>query len=312
LVSGLDAADKTAEARRVGEEASTRYQRAVDQFDTARERTTAYLATYGALRLDIFDDELRRLQSALDRIVGANLEPLAELDFELAAQVRELGLSEVDFAGVDAARALAASAGAGGATYLAAIGAVGAFGVASTGTPIAVLSGAAAANATVAWFGGGALAAGGLGAGAGAAILGGVVVGPALAVGGFVLNARASRRLEEAKAYAAKVAVHTEELRTARLAAQLIGRRASAFTDIATDLRALLTPLVIWAEQTATNARTPDELSEMEIRRLHLTVELARTLKKLLDTPLVTDDGKASPASAAAIKATRADIKARA
>lgn len=45
------------------------------------------------------------------------------------------------------------------------------FGVASTGTAISALSGAAAANAALAWLGGGALAVGGGGMAAGSAFL---------------------------------------------------------------------------------------------------------------------------------------------
>lgn len=50
--------------------------------------------------------------------------------------------------------------------------AVMAFGAASTGTAISSLSGAAATNATLAWLGGGSLAAGGGGMAAGTAVLG--------------------------------------------------------------------------------------------------------------------------------------------
>ena len=56
------------------------------------------------------------------------------------------------------------------------------FAAASTGTAIATLSGAAATNATLAFFGGGSLAAGGLGMAGGTAVLGGLVAGPALCV----------------------------------------------------------------------------------------------------------------------------------
>lgn len=63
--------------------------------------------------------------------------------------------------------------GAGAAAWWA----VSTFGVASTGTAISALSGAAATNATLAWFGGGSLAAGGAGVVGGAVVLtGGMVV----------------------------------------------------------------------------------------------------------------------------------------
>jgi hypothetical protein len=77
----------------------------------------------------------------------------------------------------------AALGGVGGAatgagTVAGAMVGVGAFGTASTGTAISTLSGAAAYNATLAWFGGGAMAAGGSGIALGTAVLtgGGIVV----------------------------------------------------------------------------------------------------------------------------------------
>lgn len=51
-------------------------------------------------------------------------------------------------------------------------------GTASTGTAIGTLSGAAATNATLAWFGGGALAAGGAGMAGGTIVLGGIFLAP--------------------------------------------------------------------------------------------------------------------------------------
>lgn len=58
--------------------------------------------------------------------------------------------------------------------------AVGALGAASTGAGIAGLSGVAASNATLAWLGGGALAAGGGGIALGTIVLGGLVIIPAV------------------------------------------------------------------------------------------------------------------------------------
>ena len=67
-------------------------------------------------------------------------------------------------------RAAIASVG-GAATGTGAMAAVSAFGTASTGTAISTLSGAAASNATLAWFGGGAVAAGAGGIAIGTAVL---------------------------------------------------------------------------------------------------------------------------------------------
>lgn len=71
--------------------------------------------------------------------------------------------------------------------------AVASFGTASTGTAISTLSGAAATKATLAWLGGGALAAGGLGVAGGVVVLGAIGVGGAY--GAKKLYDRATRDL---------------------------------------------------------------------------------------------------------------------
>jgi membrane protein implicated in regulation of membrane protease activity len=66
----------------------------------------------------------------------------------------------------------------GGTTALGAWGLVSLIGSASTGTAISSLSGVAATNATLAWFGGGSLATGGAGMAGGFWVLGGIVAAP--------------------------------------------------------------------------------------------------------------------------------------
>jgi hypothetical protein len=80
------------------------------------------------------------------------------------------GLLDLRTANRQVAAAMLGAAGAAGATT-AAVTAVGAWGAAGTGTAIIELSGAAATNATLAWFGGGSIASGGLGMGVGATVL---------------------------------------------------------------------------------------------------------------------------------------------
>lgn len=69
-------------------------------------------------------------------------------------------------------------------------------GTASTGTAIASLSGAAATNATLAWFGGGAIAAGGGGMAAGMMTLGGLVAVPLIAFSAWKTHSKAEEILK--------------------------------------------------------------------------------------------------------------------
>ena len=90
-----------------------------------------------------------------------------------------------------AGSAAGVGAGMGAATWAVA----GLLGAASTGIPIAGLSGVAASNATLAFLGGGSLATGGGGMALGTAVLGGVVTVPALVLGAGVVTALGRRDL---------------------------------------------------------------------------------------------------------------------
>ena len=78
-------------------------------------------------------------------------------------------------------------------------GGVMAFAAASTGTPIAALSGIAAYNATLAAIGGGSLAAGGFGMAGGAMVLGSVVAAPVIAIAGWAFSSYGEDALKDAK-----------------------------------------------------------------------------------------------------------------
>ena len=82
---------------------------------------------------------------------------------------------------------------------------VGTFGVASTGTAIGTLSGAAASNAILAWLGGGSLAAGGGGIAAGTVVLGGLVAIPVLAVTGLFQHLAANKKIKQIKGEEIKI-----------------------------------------------------------------------------------------------------------
>jgi len=73
-------------------------------------------------------------------------------------------------------------------------------GTATTGTAIGTLSGVAAFNATLAWFGGGALAAGGAGMAGGMMVLGGIVAFPFIIFWGFTIHKKAKKLEEGCKA----------------------------------------------------------------------------------------------------------------
>lgn len=182
---------------------------------------------------------------------------------------------------------------AGGA--LAAFGAYGAaqaLACASTGTAISALSGAAATNATLAFFGGGSLAAGGLGMAGGTMVLGGLVAGPALLVMGFVAGSAAKKSLEQAKTNRLAAIQLAEQLDTASKQCDAIRRRTTMLYNLLARLDSYFLPFIYKMEDIV--KKEGDDYSKFTAdskKCIASCVSIAVSIKSVLDTQLLTDDG---------------------
>lgn len=204
--------------------------------------------------------------------------------------------------------AAGASAGiAGGAlTALGAYGAATVFGAASTGTAISALSGAAATNATLAFFGGGSLAAGGLGMAGGAAVLGGLVVGPALLVMGLITEAQASKQLDLAKENAAKADEIEAELCLISSKCDAIRRRANMFYAFISRLDVRFIPQILRLEDIIDSEGVDySKFSQNSQETVVKALSLAKSIKSLIDTPILTEDGTLTDQSEKVIETIR-------
>lgn len=299
MLKTLTAANKRNEAQQIAERASQRGLRARADLQRSAEAATAKLSRYGRTRLESYDIELRMLGLALGQLGHFTAAEDEGVLLDLQAEMHNLGLHDIDFDAIDQLKAGAvaagAGAGAGAVSYFATIGAVGAFASTSAGVPLAGLSGAALANATLAWLGGGALAAGGAGVAGGTAVLGAVAAAPAALVGIGALHLQAGHKIKKAKAYALEIAIAMNKMRLQREATDLIGARAESFDHFAQQLRGLMYAGVRHAVELARNGHTVETLSDEDLKQLHLTFEMARLLKALLDTPLMTDDYQPHP-----------------
>jgi hypothetical protein len=167
----------------------------------------------------------RTLERARDAFILPFLETAARIDWHalldehnaratagaagsLEGQIRGLrGQTEISIlrsvteSSAGATAGTAASRGTAAGVFVA----VSAAGTASTGAAIASLSGAAASSTTLAWLGGGSLAAGGIGVRGGTAVLTSIVALPALLAIGGVLVWKGRKLRKEAEAEAEKL-----------------------------------------------------------------------------------------------------------
>lgn len=286
--SGVDAAFDDAEANEVQKKAQKRHKSAKQRLEKARNRTIATLEDLGKLKLEVWSQQLGRFVELFSQLKNVELTgqamvdelKMAHLTKDELAQMKDLSAkaSEVLIGGTSAlgGGALAGIASYGGATM---------FASASTGTAISSLAGAAATNATLAWFGGGSLAAGGLGMAGGMAVLGGIVAGPVLAVGGLVMSAKARK-------FEAEVKKEIGQMESAISILDAIEKVAKQFDAVIRRLAELFTPLLHGLESAiATTGNNYADYSPSQKRFVHLTVQFAQVLKLVLETPLLTKEG---------------------
>ncbi|WP_135458891.1 chemotaxis protein [Vibrio echinoideorum] len=195
---GYDGYQDKSEANDIIDASKRKYDNEISIFDKQNEQTTQSLTQLGELQLNVGNDfkEFRTIaDKLLDKLNQANSKDL-EIDFpqHKLDEIDGLALSTTAYMGK-----IAGAGAAGAAAAYAVYGGVMAVAAASTGTPIAALSGAAAYNATMAAIGGGSIATGGFGMAGGAMVLGGVVAAPIMAIAGWAFASHAEEALSDAR-----------------------------------------------------------------------------------------------------------------
>ena len=211
----------------------TKLQMARDRAESAIRRTNEKIESLGNCTSDLYD-RLNSIQELFDKIRNVpsekrtNYRKLKEVRLNWKHQAEKI---EQDYKTAAVKNAGGAAAGVGAGVAVAALGPSAAmgiattFGVASTGTAISALSGAAATNAALAWLGGGTLALGGGGMAAGEAFLslagpiGWAIAGVALVGSGLMVwkNKSDQKKLEDVYTLISKRDAKTYELASVEL-----------------------------------------------------------------------------------------------
>ena len=293
---GYDAHQKNNEAERLINEAKGLQNRAQTNLDRARKSANNSLQSLGKLKLDIMSNNMYRFVNAFSQIHNVELsssqgiEELKDLNFskdELAEMKKMVDM------GLNISSGAAQGTIAGGLAALGAYGGATTLGVASTGTAISALSGAAASNATLAFLGGGSLAAGGFGMAGGMAVLGGLVAGPALAILGFTMNSKAEENLEKARTQLAKVKKACEEVKVVVDRCSKIKERTDMFTNLLKRLNLLFGQITDQLEGVIANSGNDYSNYSKESKNIvGISASLAKAVKTVIDTPILTKEGK--------------------
>lgn len=290
------------EANRLTEGANNRVDAAKDHLERSRKLCTGALSDLGEEKLFVLNNSITKFIESFEQI--KNLELTDSLGLE---ELRKLKIDKESIEELKEMQKFAASVAggvsagiAGGAlTAFGAYNAAMVFGAASTGTAISSLSGVAATNATIAFFGGGSLAAGGAGMAGGVMVLGGLVAGPALLVMGLITGKKADEKMEIAKANSAQADEVCEELIQVAFKCDAIRRRALMFYSFLARLDARLVPLTFQLEEVLAKEGVDYSQYSKEAKSTVLrSATIASSVKALLDTPILSEDGALSSESA--------------
>ncbi|WP_139492149.1 hypothetical protein [Brevibacillus dissolubilis] len=319
IAKGVKSVSNNNEARDLNERAEDIYEEARLELEEAKEETTETLAELGELKLRTWDEQIGRFVEVVGKIQHVQVQGAAAVDGNRQAALTENDIMEMRQLSLKAGEVVAGgiqSLGAGALAGVASYGGALMFASASTGTAITALSGVAATNATLAWFGGGSLAAGGLGMAGGAAVLGGIVAGPAIALGGFLMESKSKKNLAEAKATLAKAKQAAEEFRTATSMLEAICDIAEQYIEAIEEMAPRMTAILDRVEYELTQAEAArnqkfgfkvkqfffgligkkvalsyNDLTDQQKHVLQLAYQMAQVTKILLETPILDKQG---------------------
>lgn len=295
LYKGGKAVVDQMDASSVNDDAEGLISKATHMVDEQRKATNTVIEDYGSRKLRSFNGPIADFINTFGRLKNVEIANSPELeklkvgDFttqtlvELRKEYQLLMESGLGLgAGLSGGAALAFGAYSG--TMM--------FATASTGTAISALSGVAATNATLAWLGGGSLAAGGGGMALGTAVLGGIVAGPALAIFGHIVGnsaeaalANANNNLQQAKTHYAEGEKAVQQLQSIQQVTRLAN---TTFSKVTSQLRKSVHDLndviVAHGEDFSTFAQ---ESRETVFR----SVKFAQLVKAMIDTPILDESG---------------------
>ena len=300
--SALFGAGKTAkavinskEADKLNDAASYIINNSKDSLELAKGICSNNLKNLGFKKAYVLNDTVIKFIASFEKLKNINFQSsvgMDELNKFITDEAKFKEIKEMSILASSIIQGVGGGAVAGAAIAFGAYGAVGALGAASTGAAISTLSGAVATNATLAFLGGGTIAVGGLGVAGGMAVLGGMVAAPALLVIGLVSDSKASAKLDEAKANLAEAKTIAEGLKNMEIMAYALSRRAQMFNRLLMKLDSYLAPLVYEMENIiASKGEDFSKFDENEKEMIAKAVSMVKSVKTVLDTPIIDDNG---------------------
>ena len=290
----IDAISTQSKANDINEDAQSIVDFAKNKMSFAKTESGESLSMLGDCKVRILNSSIRDFVNEFGKLTKVENNESIDKDFSITIDEKEIEeLKELSIIASSLAKGAAGGVVSGAVTAFGAYSAAGVLASASTGTAIATLSGAAATNATLAFFGGGSIAAGGLGVAGGTAVLGGLVAAPALVILGVVASSKANANLEDARSNLAKAKDFDSEINLAVTECVSIRRGADMMNRFLISLNSIFAPLVSEMTDIINYNGTDFSLySDEDKKTIRKAGALARSIKAILNIAILNDEGR--------------------
>ena len=310
-VSGVQAYQDRKKAISAKEEADALLESLNKENERKRQESNEILADFGKTRLEALKSTVGFFLKYIE-VLGHNYK---EKEYEILGKIdiKPEQINELESVEMNASNALGTVAASGSLAAAALTGVpsavtwgVGAFATASTGTAISSLSGAAATNATLAWLGGGSIAAGGGGMAAGATVLAGITYASmgvlALASAGLISSAYYSKKYTEATQYLESVKEYRSKLHLGWELMNRINQRARELKSITLELQGRIENSLLYLEPLIYDFQNTDEYYLQTFQECAIMV---KAMSELSQTPIMDEQGNLSNASNVIVSKTQ-------
>lgn len=301
IKKGLDAKRDMKEAKAINQDSQNIAEEAENFIAMAKGKTNEAITALGQEKIRLLSTSISDFVANFEKIKNINLKESSGIDELIYFNSESQGFIQLKEASFEARQIAVnglAAIGSGAllayGTYSVVMGGLGGLLVtATTGTALTSLAGAAATNATLAWLGGGALAAGGYGMAGGMMVLGGIVAGPALAIGGAIFASQAKAALNDSYSNYDKAKAFKTQAKNIGIALKAICTRANQLTELLQRLDLYFVKQIESMKNTIDLKGTDwQNYSKDEQTDIYKCVQAAHTIKTILDASLLKQDGQ--------------------
>ena len=298
-------------------EAQSMYDNAKNKFESQKKQTTKRLENLGKVKVNAWTEGMDSFVTAFGTFKNVEMDRRIDSNMDFIGSDEEpkqmlMNIQNASMTANEVAKAGFAALGTGALVGIASYGGAMMFGTASTGTAIAALSGAAKTNATLAWFGGGAKAAGGLGMAGGKLILAGVIV----AVAAVIAGAKGKEKLAEAKKIHAEAEEAVSQMNIMTTGMEGIAKMSDNYSSFIKKLNKKFAPFLQELERIKNSHPVDadgmidfDSLSIVEQKTLHVSWLMAQVYYHVLSTPILNSKGEVSSEAREALSASTKGLK---